>query len=152
MKIGHANIYDSYRELVIQSENLSWSRFQNLLTINSILVVAWATLFDAQPISAKVAMSAISILGIFTGVAWAYLGKRSRQYLDRYKEKLRAIEEHHDKAEWWDRDALIPITDRPFQIHIAPNCFSSSKFLLFWTPLFFALLNVVLLITTWVRC
>ena len=45
MKIGYEHIYDSYRELVIHSENISWGRFQNLLIINSILVVAWATLF-----------------------------------------------------------------------------------------------------------
>lgn len=154
MKIGYENIYESYRELIIHSENLSWSRFQNLLIINSILVVAWATLFTAishdSNYSAQVSMSAISILGIITGVAWAYLGKRSRQYVERYKEKLRAIEEHHDKAGWWDND--IPITDRPFQIQIASNCFSSSTFLLFWTPLLFALMNFVLLFATWWRC
>src|SRR5512145_1369640 len=98
VKIGYDRIYESYLELVIHSENISWSRFNNLLVINSILVVAWATLFKETSIQdiiwAKVVMTSISLLGIFTGVAWAYLGKRSRQYLDRYKEKLRAIEEH----------------------------------------------------------
>jgi hypothetical protein len=153
MKIGHGNIYDSYRELVIHSENISWSRFNNLLVINSILVVAWATLFSqGTSISAQVVMTAISFLGIFTGIAWGDLGKRSRRYIDRYKEKLRAIEEHHDKAGWWENDIPIPITDRPFQIQVAPKCFSSSTFLLIWTPRFFALMNAVLLFATWWRC
>ena len=152
MKIGYDHIYESYRELVIHSENISWSRFNNLLVINSILVVAWATLFEhGTSIGAKVVMTFISFLGIFTGVAWAYLGKRSRQYLDRYKEKLQAIEEHHGKADWWEKD--IPISDRPFLFEIKPDpSFSSSTSLLFRTPLYFALMNVVLLLATWFRC
>ncbi len=149
MKIGYGDIYGSYRDLVMQSENLSWSRFQNLLIINSILVVAWATLFDAKHahLWAKVVMTAISVLGILTGVTWADLGKRGRQYLDLYKVKLRAIEEHHDKKDWWEDG--IPITDRPFQIEVATCRFSSSTFLLFWTPLLFALMNLTLLLATW---
>jgi hypothetical protein len=153
MQIGHETIYDSFRELVIHSENVSWNRFQNLLIINSVLVVAWATLFgspSAALFSAKIAMSAISLFGMFIGVAWAFLGKRSRQYLDHYKDKLSAIENHHDKASWWDKD--IPITDRPFQFQVAPNFFSSSKCLLFWTPLAFSLLNAILLFATWIHC
>ena len=35
MKIGYEHIYDSYRELVIHSENISRSRFQNLLIIKT---------------------------------------------------------------------------------------------------------------------
>jgi len=94
MQIGHETIYDSYRELVIHSENVSWNRFQNLLIINSVLVVAWATLFSSSSaplFSAKIAMSAISFFGMFIGVAWTFLDKRSRQYLDHYKEKLSAL-------------------------------------------------------------
>ena len=152
MKIGYKHIYDSYRELVIHSEKISWGRFQNLLLINSILVVAWAILFhdfhdkDAH-IWARLVLTAITIPGILTGVAWADLGKRSRQYLDLYKAKLQAIEEHHDKEDWWEDG--IPITDRPFQITVATCRFSSSTFLLFWTPLLFSLLNFALLLATW---
>ena len=92
-------------------------------------------------------MTAITIPGILTGIAWADLGKRSRQYLDLYKAKLKAIEEHHDKKDWWEDG--IPITDRPFQVEVATCRFSSSTFLLFWTPLLFSLMNLVLLLATW---
>jgi hypothetical protein len=150
MKIGYEHIYDSYRELVINSENISWGRFQNLLTINSILVVAWATLFAADAhFWARLVMTAITIPGILAGIAWAYLGKRSRQYLDLYKAKLQAIEEHHDKKDWWEDG--ISITDRPFQVKVTTCRFSSSTFLLFWTPLLFSLMNLVLLLATWLN-
>ena len=149
MKIGYEHIYDSYRELVIHSEYTSWGRFQNLLIINSILVVAWATLFHDKDAHSwvRLVMTAITIPGILTGVAWADLGKRGRQYLDLYKAKLEAIEEHHDKKDWWEDG--IPITDRPFQVKVATCRFSSSTFLLFWTPLLFSLMNFVLLLATW---
>lgn len=149
MKIGYAQIYDSYRELVLHSENISWGRFQNLLLINSILVVAWAMLFHDKDAHRWVqfVMTAITTPGILTGIAWAGLGKRSRQYLDAYKAKLTAIEVHYDKTQWWESD--IEITDRPFQIDIAPCRFTSSRFLLFWTPLLFAAVNAVLLLATW---
>ena len=149
MKIGYEHIYDSYRELVIHSEVISWGRFQNLLIINSILVVAWATLFHDNDAHSwgRLVMTAITIPGILTGIAWADLGKRSRQYLDLYKAKLKAIEEHHDKKDWWEDG--IPITDRPFQVEVATCRFSSSTFLLFWTPLLFSLMNLVLLLATW---
>ena len=149
MKIGYEHIYASYRELVVHSENLSWGRFQNHLIINSILVVAWATLFHDKDAHLWVrwVMTAIAIPGILTGIAWADLGKRTRQYLDLYKAKARAIEEHHDKKDWWEDG--IPITDRPFQIKVEPRCFTSSTFLLFWTPLLFSLMNFVLLLATW---
>jgi len=66
---------------------------------------------------------------------------------DLYKAKLEAIEEHHDKKDWWEDG--IPITDRPFQVKVATCRFSSSTFLLFWTPLLFSLMNFVLLLATW---
>lgn len=149
MKIGYEHIYDSYRELVIQSENISWGRFQNLLIINSILVVAWATRVGEKDAHSwvRLVMTAITIPGILTGFAWADLGKRSRQYLDLYKAKLKAIEEHHDKKDWWEDG--IPITDRPFQVEVITCRFSSSTFLLFWTPLLFSVMNLVLLLATW---
>lgn len=149
MKIGYGHIYDSYRELVIHSENISWSRFQNLLIINSILVVAWATLFPEKDAHcwAQLVMSAITIPGILTGIAWASMGKRSRQYLDSYRKKLEEIEEHCDKQAWWEHD--IPITDRPFQIKVATCHLSSSTFLLIWIPRLFAMMNFVLLLATW---
>ena len=154
MKIGYNEVYESYRELVVQSENVSWSRFENFLVINSILVLAWATLFVEKNgslkeiiTSAKIVMTTISIFGAITGVAWSNLGQRSRSYLNRYRDKAKAIEEHHDKKDWWEDG--IPITDRPFQIHLPPKCYSSSTILLIWIPLIFSVMHLILITVTW---
>ena len=152
MNIGYKEVYDIYCRLVIHSESISWQRFYNLLVINSILILAWATLFkgDATPSKiAKLVMTGIPFIGILTTLAWAGLGDRGRKYLDAYKEKAKRIEQDCDKQKWWKDD--IEITDRPFQIHIQPAPGTSSNFLLGKGPYFFTLLYVGLIIATWLH-
>jgi len=154
MKIGYNDVYESYREFVVQSENISWSRFGNFLVINSILVLAWVMIFVEKNCSlkeiitsAKIVMTTISIFGALSGIAWSDLGQRSRSYLDRYRDKAKAIEEHYDKEDWWE--VGIPITDRPFQIHLTPKWYSSSATLLTWMPLIFSVMHLILIAVTW---
>jgi len=145
MRIGHSDVYQIYKDLIIHSENISWSRFQCLLIINSVLVVAWATLFINTEHSAwaKIVMAAIALLGIVSGFAWCDLGRRGRRYLKDYQSKAKAIEK---KDDWWK--AGIPFEDRPFQVEEITNLFSSSTILLTWTPLCFSAINVLLLLAT----
>lgn len=151
MTIDKSNVYTSYRDLVIHSENISWSRFGNFLIISSILVLAWATLYRANPrdLPLNIVMTAISVIGFLAGIVWSDLGHRGRSYLDQYKAKAKAIEEHPDKQDWWEQG--IPITDRPFQIQLTPKFYSSSTILLIGTPLLFSLLHLFLLVVTWVK-
>lgn len=154
MKIGYNDVYESYRELVIQSENVSWHRFENFLLINSILVLAWATIFVEMNCSlkeiitsAKIVMTTISIFGAISGIAWSNLEQRSRSYLNQYRDKAKAIEEHYDKENWWE--VGIPITDRPFQIHLTPKWYSSSTILLTRIPVIFSVIHLILIAVTW---
>lgn len=152
MKRGYKDVYDIYCRLVIHSESISWQRFHNFLVINSILILAWATLFkdDATPSKiAKLVMTGIPFIGMLTTLAWAGLGDRGRKYLDAYKEKAKRIEQDCDKQKWWEDG--IEITDRPFQIHIQPVSGTSSNFLLGKGPYFFTFLYVGLVIATWLR-
>ncbi len=151
MTIDKSDVYTSYRDLVIHSENISWSRFGNFLVISSILVLAWATLYRVNPrdLPLNIVMTAISVIGFLAGIAWSDLGHRGRSYLDQYKAKANAIEEHPDKQDWWEQG--IPITDRPFQIQLTPKFYSSSTILLIGTPLLFSLLHLFLLVVTWVK-
>lgn len=148
MVIDKRDVYRGYLDLVIHSEKISWGRFGNFLVISSILILAWAKLFaEKDDFAAQIVMSAICFFGILIGFAWSDLGNRSRSYLDKYKAKAKAIEEHHDKSRWWEPG--IPITDRPFQIQASTSCWSSSTILLTVTPLLFSVLNLVMLWATW---
>ena len=151
MTIDKSVVYTSYRDLVIHSENISWSRFGNFLIISSILVLAWATLYKVCPrdLPLNIVMTAIYAIGILAGVAWSDLGNRGRIYLDQYKAKAKAIEKHAYKQDWWKQG--IPITDRPFQIQLKPKFYSSSTILLIMIPLLFSLLHLFLLVITWIK-
>ena len=149
MTIGKGDIYKIYNDLVVHSETISWNRFANFLVISSILVLSWVTVFSKidHSLWSKIVMSGISVFGILAGLVGADLGARGRTYLDQYKNKAIAIETHCDKQGWWEEG--IEITDRPFQVNIAPKLWSSSQALLVWVPVLFSLLHVLLIVVTW---
>jgi hypothetical protein len=151
MVIGKDDVYKFYKDLVIHSETISWNRFANFLVISSILVLAWATIFVVKSPSLchKAVMSLISGFGIYAGIVWADIGDRGRKYLDQYKDKAKSIETNSNKKDWWEGG--IEKTDRPFQIDIDPKRWSSSRTLLFWVPLIFSGLHVILLLATWLK-
>ena len=149
MTIGKSDVYTIYKDLVIHSETISWNRFGNFLVISSILVLAWVTLFAIKDnlIWRAIVMTGISTIGVITGLIWADLGARGREYLDQYKAKAVEIETNHGKENWWDNG--IEEKDRPYQIDIKPKWYSKSKTLLVWVPRLFSFLHVLLLLATW---
>lgn len=70
-------------QLVIHAESISWNRFYNFLMANSILVLAWATIFAAQRDRAysRAVLAAICLFGTTSGIAWAGLAVRGRRFL-----------------------------------------------------------------------
>lgn len=76
--------YPALVQLVIHAESITWNRFYNFLMANSILVLAWATVF-ASPgndrIGSRVVLAAICVLGGASGIAWAGLAVRGRRFL-----------------------------------------------------------------------
>ncbi len=75
---------DHYRtclQLLDLAESTSWNRFYNFLMCNSILVLAWATLYaqDQPPWPTRVVLALIATLGGVSGVLWAALGKCGRE-------------------------------------------------------------------------
>jgi hypothetical protein len=76
--------YPALVQLVIHAESITWNRFYNFLMGNSILVLAWATIF-VSPASAKTeakaVLAAICLLGAASGIAWAALAVRGRRFL-----------------------------------------------------------------------
>lgn len=67
-------IYPVLVQLVIYAESITWNRFYNFLMGNSILILAWATIFVSpcsKGLGGKSVLVAISLLGAASGVAWA---------------------------------------------------------------------------------
>jgi hypothetical protein len=78
-------LYSALVQLLTGAEATRWNRFYNYLTANSLLVLAWATLYDVPLNTPKTAvLVAISVIGSAGGLAWAMLGYRSTRFHDAY--------------------------------------------------------------------
>jgi hypothetical protein len=82
--ICRRDLHAALIQMVIHAESISWNRFYNFLMGNSILVLAWATIYGSQDrsILSSIVLSAICVFGASSGVAWAELGKRSRKHVE----------------------------------------------------------------------
>ncbi|MBN2131384.1 MAG: hypothetical protein JW741_17920 [Sedimentisphaerales bacterium] len=142
MKMTPSQTYQTYIQLIIHAESISWTRFNNFLLVGSVLVLAWVALFVSDKSSlwaAKVAMLLISGVGVLSGIAWAGLGKRGRKYVDDYKKEAQRIEK--DNVWWEKRDQEIK---RPMGLDQGKGTWETSTFLVTCGPALFATLCCIL--------
>ena len=150
--IAFKDLYAVITQMVIQDEAISWNRLYNFSMANSILVLAWATIYASSQntISAKIVLSAICLLGGLSGIAWAELGTRTRKHFDGHFAQALAIEK---KTNAWEPE--VDDATKPFlgseAIRSTAAWYSSNPFLLKYTPLGFTALYVVLLVSTWCK-
>ncbi len=139
---------DHYRtclQLLELAENISWNRFYNFLMCNSILVLAWATLYAQDQISGptRIALALISIFGGVSGVIWGSLGKCGREITTAH------VDQAH-QLELGCLDSSTPEHLRPIaeakRIRQKHPKWASSTFLLQAGPWGFTILYVVLFV------
>jgi hypothetical protein len=143
--------YSSIVQLVIHAENISWNRFNNFLLTDSVLVIAWATIYSSGQnyCASRAIQYLICLLGVFFSISWAMLAWRSRDYVDMYFNLGRRLENGADisKIKLFQR----PSCAQPYNLKLI-----SSRFLTTATPIFFAVLYLVMIVVTWcnsgVRC
>jgi hypothetical protein len=135
--------------MVIHAETISWNRFYNFLMGNSVLVLAWATIYASQDRSviSSIVLSAICLVGGFSGIVWAQLGRRSRKYVEAYFCQAIDVEKN---AKWGEgvSDTCKPFT-RTKDIRDEASWFGTSTFVLKWIPLLFTALYLLLIIASW---
>ncbi len=81
-KISPKVIYSGLLSLVIHAEAVRWNRFNNFLMVNSILLLAWATIYTYKDISLmrSIVLMLISFIGLFSGLIWSGLGIRGSTF------------------------------------------------------------------------
>jgi hypothetical protein len=150
--ISAKEVYSALVQLVIHAESITWNRFNNFLMGNSILVLAWATIFVSTTDSCMTpfVLSAICILGVLSGPAWAALGTRGRKYLDKYVELAYSMET--DSTCWPDElDKHKPFAQTKESRDASRKGWSTSYFLLQAGPWCFTILYIVLLVASLIR-
>jgi hypothetical protein len=133
-------------QIIGDTEAISWNRLYNFLMGNSILVLAWATIYtshDNHPIT-RIVLTAICVLGGVSGPFWAALSSRTRAHLDQELKNAMEVEAHFG---WGSLPK--PITDgNPIREGAG---LSSNRNILVCAPLLFTILYVVMFVASLVR-
>ena len=151
--IDNQSLYSAATNLAIYSEQSRWARLNSYLVVNSILLVAWATVFASQSGDHRSSVLAVLCLpGIALGILWAFLGERSSQYLDIL----------HSSIEKFEKSIPVEMSLRPF-LEIAGlrekvrgggklTKLTSSRTIVIGVPIVFSLLYVFLGVISLVTC
>jgi hypothetical protein len=151
--ISFKEIYSALVQMVTNAESITWNRFYNFLMGNSILVLAWATLFVSQanrPLEGYV-MLAICIFGGASGPFWAWLGERGRNFLNAYVDQAIIIEDKWPES----FNELKIFTKSKHMRDNLPRKMAGSYYLLKFIPWGFSILYLVMFMATiyrWVDC
>ncbi len=152
-QVATGEIYSALVQLVIHAESITWNRFYNYLTGNSILVLAWATIFssDQRRILRSLVMVGICLLGGLSGLAWAGLGKRGRAFLNKFVDLSAGLE--NDSTCWPQAQMQRkPLSiAREMREDLGYKRFG-SYYLLTWGPRLFSVLYLLLLIASMFEC
>ena len=150
--IAFKDLYAAITQMIIQDEAISWSRLYNFSMGNSILVLAWATIYASihNTTSTKIVMSVICLLGGLSGIAWANLAARARKHVEKHFAQALAIDKNANAWANGIDDALKPFLGSE-NLRSNAAWYSSNLFLLKYTPLGFTMLYAVLLAGTWCK-
>lgn len=91
--------YEAYIGFAQHAEANSWTRFYNFLVFNTILILAWSTIYsqtDRQAYSTFV-LALFCIVGASSGFTWYALGKRGREFASFFLEKAAEFETSRPK-------------------------------------------------------
>lgn len=150
--ISEEKLYDALIQLLGDAESISWNRLYNFLMGNSILVLAWATIYASmdRSIMTVLVLSAICILGGVTGIAWSILGARSRRY---HRLHLKQAIELEGSSTFWP--ATMPATLKPYTTladsEKPASFFTRSAGILVWVPLAMTVLYLLLMIASLIQ-
>jgi hypothetical protein len=86
MKITKKDVYSTIVGHLTSAESITWNRFNSFLLVNSILFIAWTTIYfdkisPGDLINRAILLTIIAMVGIISGVFWAGLGLRGRKYV-----------------------------------------------------------------------
>jgi hypothetical protein len=139
------NDEDVYQTLVSHAtaaENISWSRFNNFLLFNSILILAWVTLYTqpSHPEQYALLLSVLSALGIVSGHFWAGLGLRGRNNVSKFLAIGKNIE---SKLGAWNEKG--PFSNAIQLRDSGPFALCGSIYILTFGPFVSSILHIILL-------
>ncbi len=147
--ITFKDLYSALIQITEGVENISWSRFYNFLMSNSILILAWATIYvsTANPPLKKTILCSIALLGGLSGIVFGDLGRRTRLYMDEHAKQLKSIE---DIQSIWEPGITNDMKPNSIVQDVikSGHIWSSNPFILRYVPLSYSVLCLFMLIAS----
>ncbi|HVR75729.1 MAG TPA: hypothetical protein VMT52_15445 [Planctomycetota bacterium] len=131
--------YSTAVQLTLRAESISWDRFYSYLTGNSLLILAWVTLFPSSSTEsshrgqALLTLSVICLLGLAGGIIWSALGHRGRRYYRAFRSAAIALEDLSERP-----DVKWPLTAVHKGTAAFPFPWAGSQRVLVLSPLVFS--------------
>ena len=150
--MSQREVYSVCVQMIIQIENVSWNRLYNFLMANSILILAWATIYvsSQKGFWCTAVLVVIATVGIGAGVMFSELGGRARAQLEGFYTLAVSIEA--DPGCW--AKLLLPL-QLPFTMNSCSrktgSFYSKNPFILSRMPLAFSAISSVMLVATFLR-
>ncbi len=130
-------VYQLLPTLIGNAESISWNRFNNFLLFNSILILAWTTIY-AKAEWPHLLLSSLSVVGLVISFVWCALGLRGRNNVNLFLKIGKNIESTH-------QGDIKPLTDAVNLRDTQSFSWSGSIYVLTMTPLLIALLYTLFL-------
>jgi len=90
-RVSKKEVYLLLMKMFSDAETIAWSRLNNFLLFNSVLVVAWVQLW-INDWSMWWMLIGVSLTGLLSGVVWGSLGRRITSFRKRYLDEAIALE------------------------------------------------------------
>lgn len=151
-RIEASTIYSVIAGLLTHSEQISWNRFNLYILFNSMIFIAWTSMYSATNVDcfSLLIMVLISLLGIIGGVAFSCLGYRGRKFVDACLEAGARLE----NTRIWPTElpAETKIFKRLRNIRdTIPFGFAGSRYILVYGPIVLLVVFLVMMAATLCR-
>lgn len=93
-KISIKELYPSIVHLITHTDTLTWNRFNIFLVYNSVLILVWYSIFKSvikTPYNITF-LCVIEVFGIISGIVWAILARRGREFVRLHVDQAAKIE------------------------------------------------------------
>lgn len=150
--ISPKEVYSSIVQFVCALESSTWNRFYNYLMGNSILILAWATVFasNINPVIVLLVLASICFFGGLSGLFWSATAERGKKFMMVYLELGKKLEENPNLFPK-DLSQYKHFTENLRLSETLPKGWGGSYRILKYGPLSFTILYVVLLLASILR-
>lgn len=82
-------VYSATSDHWVHAEQMRWTILYNFLVGNTILLVAWSTLYSAlvqkpSSLGVRIVLIGLCVAGFFGSVVWAFLEQRANRFAEQY--------------------------------------------------------------------